>query len=108
MRARSVYLPASGSIDRCLLALDQAVVDVHVGTAYLDPDAACADVTVGDVQLATVLGAHGITIERQIAVVDLHHPRALAHDGLVTPLEWGTAPARLAGTRGTLRPCAHR
>src|SRR4029077_15956045 len=65
-----------------------------------DTDAGRADVAVGDVNLAAVLGAHRVPVEFKIAVVDVQHARALAHNRLAAALDHG------AGDAGIAQPCA--
>src|SRR5262249_22977860 len=87
-RRGRVHLGTLRGFDGGLITFDLAVVDVYVGRAHRDADAARADVAVGDMDLATIHGAHRVAIEHQVAVVDVQQPRTLAHDRLVAALEW--------------------
>src|SRR5499427_9291018 len=80
VRGGGIHLCAVRGVDGCLFPLDLAVIDVHVGATRRHADAACADVTVGDVNLAAIQGAHRIPVEYQVAVVDVQKPRALTDD----------------------------
>src|SRR5207248_2568616 len=95
-RGRRIHLRALGGVDGRGVALDQAVVDVHVGGARRHPDAGGADVTVGDVNLAAVLGAHRVAVEFEIAIVDVQEALALAHDRLMPTLDGGARDGGIA------------
>ena len=53
------------------IPLDLTVLDVHVCGTSEDANAFSADMRVRDVDFTTVLGVHGITIELQIAIVNM-------------------------------------
>src|SRR5437879_111377 len=88
-------------VDRGRVTFYLTVLDMHLRAAGGNTHAPGADVAVRDVDLAAVLGRHGIAVELEIAIVDMQQTRALADDRVVAPLDRRTCGRRLA-----LRACS--
>src|SRR6185437_13062236 len=93
-----------GGIYRPFASVDLTILDVDTGVARPDGDSARADPAVGDVQLATVRGRNGVTVEADIPIVDVQHPLALTDDGLVEQLKRRIRDSRLPRRRPVTGP----
>jgi hypothetical protein len=67
----SVYLRAIGGVHGTRVAVDLTVLDVHIRGTCRNPNALRGDVGIRNVNLAAILCGNGVTIEFQVAIVNM-------------------------------------